>query len=148
MAYTFDGINCVIQLTAGTTELDVKDLYSRWKDWVQEEGSKFGEAMESVGGDPVDVAQGIYVSTYIFLKNGWRIRPQENNHRLRVFNGILLTATGDDPFVPTQGYYNVLVQYSQPIATQSSETGVSGLTEEESQQLAKALTVSKFLALK
>lgn len=147
MGYQFNGTDKIIQLTGGTTELDIKDMYSRWKDWFKDGGSEFLQTFSVVGGDPVDEANGIYVTSYFFLENGWRIRPQEANHKLRVFNGVLLTSDGENPFLQTQGYYNVLIQYSQPIKSESTviETGVSGLTEEESNQLAKIKSVVGWL---
>lgn len=167
MSISFDGNNKIISYSVGTTAIDVKDLYSRWKDWVMASGGPFLQGMSVVGGDPIDETAGIYVSTYVFLENGWFIRPAEESHTVKVYNGILLTATGDDPFVPTSGAYNVQIKYSQPVATQAVivETGVSGLTEEESTQLAeidvistktdglsgdlgKKLSTGQFLALK
>lgn len=138
MGYIFDGVNKVISLTSGTTELDVMDLYSRWKDWVNSgEGAKYLPAFYVVGGEPIDEARGIYITVYYFLINGWRIKPQEANHRLKVVNGIILTDTGDSPFISTVGNYNILVEYSQPIKTETAvfETGVSGLTPEEAEAL-------------
>ena len=137
MGYSFDGVAKIISLTVGTTAMDVKDFYSRWKDWTQTGGSKYLQAMSIVGGDPIDQANGIYVTSYIFLENGWKVRPYEGNHKLKVSNGVLLTSTGDDPFLQTVGSYNVLVQYSQPVRSESTviETGVSGLTAEESETL-------------
>ena len=151
MGYSFNGVAKIISLTTGTTAMDVKDFYSRWKDWTKDSGgSKFLQAMSIVGGDPIDEANGIYVTSYIFLENGWKVRPYEGNHKLKVFNGVLLTSTGADPFLQTVGSYNVLVQYSQPVRAESIviETGVSGLTAEESAQLSKTLTVGKFIGLK
>jgi hypothetical protein len=148
MAYTFDGTTKIITYSIGTTGMDVKDLYSRWKDWVSLSGSKYLQAMNVVGGEPIDEANGIYVSSYVFLENGWRIRPAEENHTLKVANGILLTSTGDDPFIETAGYYNVQIKFSQPVATQSVviETGTSGLTEEESNQLSAITTLEASVA--
>lgn len=138
MGYIFDGENKIIQLTSGTTELDLKDLYSRWKDWVLAGGSKFPPAFSTVGGEPIDTSRGVYITSYFFLINGWRIRPQEANHRLRVINGVVLTDTGESPFIPTQGNYNVMIEYSQPVRTETAvfEVGTSGLTPDESAQLA------------
>lgn len=161
MGYEFDGPTKIISCSAGTTAMDVKDLYSRWKDWMLlSDNSKYLEAFSIVGGEPVDEDAGIYVTAYIFLSNGWRVRPDEADHKLKVSNGVLLTSTGDDPFIQTVGSYNVLVQYSQPVRTETVivETGVSGLTEEESTQLELietvdgkvdgVLTKKQFLALK
>jgi hypothetical protein len=137
MAYTFNGNDKIITYSAGTTGMDVKDLYSRWKNWVQSDGNGYLQAMSIVGGDTIDAAAGIYVSAYVFLENGWRIRPSEENHTLKVYNGILLTSSGDDPFIVTLGSYNIQIKYSQPVATQAviAETGTSGLTQAESDEL-------------
>jgi len=149
MAFSFDGPNKIITLSVGTTALDVKDLYSRWKDWIQtEEGSKWDVVMYPVGGDPINEDEGIYVSSYIFLSNGWKIRPQEANHTLVVSNGILLTDTGVDPFIPTTGYYNVQVKYSQPIRTETVQIGggSGGLTQTQDTKLTTIYTISSNLS--
>lgn len=126
MGYVFDGISKIATLTAGTTILDVRDIYSRWKDWVISDGSIYEQMFAVVGGDPVDVAAGIYITSYFFLENGWKIRPQEANHKLKVTNGILVVADGSDPFLSTIGSYNVLIQYSQPIKSETIATGGGG----------------------
>lgn len=159
------------------TILDVRDLYSRWKDWSVAEGSGFLQAMSVVGGDTVDLAQGIYVTSYFFLENGWKIRPQEDDHKLVVNNGVLVDAAGGDPFVPTLGSFNVLIQYSQPVKSETVNiSGGGGSTPAEIwaysnrelsasgdvsiadavrvelaaelAQIMKTMTVAKFLALK
>ena len=134
MGYIFNGTTKVITLTPGTTVLDVRDLYSRWKDWVVSDGAKFFPVFTVVGGDPIDVDKGVYVTSYFFLIHGWRIKPQESNHKLNVVNGVLLTIEGADPFVQTVGSYNVLVLYSQPVRSETVSTGggsdpLSGLIE-------------------
>ena len=83
----FDGVNSLIVVKSGVTELDVQvNLYSDWKEWVSEPSpnvnSKFLEAFRTIGGDPV-TAENLAGDTY-FLTNGWRIRPQESNHRLKI----------------------------------------------------------------
>ena len=138
MGYLFDGANKILSLTAGTVSLDVRDMYSNWKSWVEiGDNSKYLQAFSVVGGDPVDEANGIYVSSYFFLENGWKVKPQEANHKLRVLNGILLTIDGSDPFVQTSGTYNVLVQYSQPVKAETVNIGGGGggLTTPEHDEL-------------
>jgi hypothetical protein len=138
MAFTFDGVNKIISCTSGTLSLDVRDLYSRWKDWAQL-NPKYLQAFSVVGGQPVDESNGVYVSSYFFLENDWKVRPQEANHNLRVFNGILLSADGTSPFVQTLGSYNVMIVLSQPIKSETIATGGGGggdgLTTEEHDQL-------------
>lgn len=126
MTYTFDGPNKRIILGVGTT-LDVRDVYSRWKDWTaMTDNSKYEQAFAVVGGEPVDIAAGIFITSYFFLMNGWRIRPYESSYSLTVSNGVLLTAEGVDPFVATLGTYQVLVRYSQPIKSETVATGGGG----------------------
>ncbi len=122
MGYQFDGDSKIITLTPGTTTLDVRDLYSRWKDWFLTE-ARYGEAFAAIGGDPIDPAAGIYITAYYFLQTGWRIRPQEASHRLKVINGVILVADGSSPFLDTLGSYNVQIQYSQPVKTETVATG-------------------------
>lgn len=116
MAITIDGPNKLFILTSGTTELDVKDLLSRWKDWVLlSDNSKYLPAFNSVGGDDIDLGAGTQIPAYCFLLNGWRVRPDEANHTLAVTTGILLVDGGGDPFVNTLGSYVVRILYQQPV---------------------------------
>ena len=105
---TFDGINYRMIVNYGVTSLDVKtDLYSDWKEWVQQiENSHWEMAMRAVGGDPT-VGSEKLGSTF-FLMNGWRIRPYEGDHRL-VINGNLYQEFGLSISVPTLGNYKVEV---------------------------------------
>jgi len=137
---TFDPANKRIICKAGVTSLDARiDLYSDAKeDWkLDPELNKFRFPFEVVGGDPIDEGEGVYVTSYFFLKTGWRVRPQEANHTLKVSGGVLLTLEGADPFVPTLGMFNVQVKYSQPIKSETISTGggSGGLTSEEHDQL-------------
>ncbi len=114
MGYFFDGPNRVVVLTPGTTAVALADLWSRWKDWARLGNAGFAPAFDTVGGEDIDSAQGTRVPLYLFVKNGWRLRPQEANHTLTVAGGTLLVDGGGDPFVDTLGSYRVRVRYSQP----------------------------------
>jgi hypothetical protein len=99
MAYTFDGVNKLIILSNGTTTVDAKDMYSRWKDWsLVGDNAKYLQALSVLGGDPLP--GGRYLGTTYFLENGWKIRPFEGNHTL-VLQGNLYSRDGSDPFVST-----------------------------------------------
>ncbi len=127
MAFTFDGATKRINLTAGTTTLDVRDLWSRWVDWVlTSDNGKYLLAFDSLGGDPIDAGAGTYVPVYAFLTNGWRIKPQEAHHTLNVTNGILLVSGGGDPFVNTSGSFVVRINYQQPVQAISFDPGGGG----------------------
>ena len=125
MAITFDPAAKRIILDSAAAE--IQDLYSRWKEWVQEgDNAKYLPAFSVVGGDPL--GSGRFVASYFFLENGWRIRPMEGNHTCTL-TGNVAVAGGGDPVVPTLGTYQVLVQYTVPVQAQGIATSGSVLTE-------------------
>jgi hypothetical protein len=124
MTISFDAATQRINLSLGTTALDVRDLYSRWKDWVQvSDNTKYLPAFSATGGDTIDSGAGTSIPAYAFLTNGWRIKPQEANHTLAVTGGVLLVSGGGDPFVNTTGSYIVRINYSQPVQAITVSTG-------------------------
>jgi len=134
---TFDGPNKLIIAKYGETSLDAKaDIYSAWKRWVTGQNqAQWLQALRTIGGDPIGGSQ--EVSPYFFLLNGWRLRPYEGNHRL-VVDGNLFVDGGGNPFVPTSGSYNVLVELqtsSKSITTTISVSTGSGLDQEEHDKL-------------
>ena len=139
MALSFDGPNKIITITTVNT-LDVKDLWSRWVDWfVTSDNSKYQIAMTQVGGDTIDAVAGTSIPIYIYLQNGWKVKPREANHTLAVTQAILLTSDSSDPFINTTGTYMVRVNYQQPVQALTVATGgtSSGMTTEEHDQLMK-----------
>jgi len=131
MALSFDGATKVITLTAGTTSVSVRDLWSRWVDWfLTSDNSKYLPAFVNVGGDDIDVGAGTKIPIYAFLMNGWKLKPQEANHTLTVSDGVLLVNGGGDPFNNTTGAYTVRINYQQPVQaiSFSAEGGGGGAT--------------------
>lgn len=127
MAYTFDGPNKRIILSSGTAYVSVRDMWSRYVEWVDDsDNSKYLPAFNIVGGDDIDVSAGTKIPIYAFFLNGWRLKPQEANHTLNVGDGILLVDGGGDPFVNTTGSYNVRINYQQPVQAISFSTGGGG----------------------
>lgn len=127
MAYTFDGANKLVILSAGTTAVDLAALWSRYKDWLLAGNAGYARAFDTVGGEDIDASAGTRVPLYLFLFNGWKIRPHEANHTLTVSGGTLLVTGGGDPFVDTLGNYRVRIRYSQPVqAIGYSTTGGGG----------------------
>lgn len=124
MGYAINGETRTITLTAGTTNISVRDLWSRWVDWLKlVDNSKYLAAMISIGGVPINEADGTFIPVYVFLENGWRIKPQEANHTLNVKDGILLVNGGGDPFINTTGSFVVRINYQQPVQAISFSTG-------------------------
>ena len=122
---TFDGPNKLVILASTTLNLQV--LWSNWKDWLLAENAGYALALDTVGGEPIDPTAGTLVPLYLFVKNGWKIRPMEADHTLRVTNGSLVVAGGGDPFVSTLGDFTVRIAYQQPVqAFGYSTSGGSG----------------------
>lgn len=122
---TFDGPNKLIVLS--TMALDLAALWSAWKDWLLAGNAGYALALDTVGGDPIDPTAGTLVPLYLFVKNGWKIRPMEADHTLTVSGGSLVVAGGGDPFVSTLGDFTVRIRYQQPVqAIGYSTTGSTG----------------------
>lgn len=119
----FDGINKRIILEEST--ISSSTLWSEWVRWLDEDpiNTKWLPAMKQVGGD--DLGSGLLIPPYIFLINGWRIRPMEMNHLL-VITGNVFVDGGGQPVVNTLGSYNVSVQYTVPVQAQGYSTTSSG----------------------
>ena len=132
----FDGLNKRIILDS--TSVTASEIWSRYMDWLaaDSQNAKWGLAMTQVGGD--ELGSGLYIPIYIFLQNGWRVRPMESSHQLMI-TGNLFVAEGGSPLVNTLGNYNVIAQYTVPVQAQAMATsgGSGGLTSEQATQLAK-----------
>lgn len=139
MALAFNGATKEITITVVNT-LDVKDLWSRWVDWfLTGDNSKYGLAMQQIGGNDIDTVAGTSIPIYIYLLNGWKIKPREANHTLAVTNGILLTDDSSDPFKNTTGAFVVRVNYQQPVQALTVATGGGSGTAPTAQEVADAV---------
>lgn len=132
---SFDGSQKLMICNPGTILIDVRLLYSLWKTWALLDGNlKYAKAFEVVGGEPTSGDN--IITPYFFVMNGWKIRPQEANHTLRV-EGIILTNDQSDVFVDTLGCWRISVQSILPVYTETVlvNTGGSGLSTEEHNKL-------------
>jgi hypothetical protein len=121
MAITFDPINKRIVLD--TAYVTAGQVYSRWKEWVLTGGNtKYEQAFSCLGGDPL--GGGLFVASYFFLMNGWRIRPMEANHTL-ILEGNIAVLGGGVPVVQTLGSFNVSTQFTVPVQAQGISTSGS-----------------------
>ena len=108
----FDTADKLIICKPGTVSLNIRvDLYSDTKaDWLADsELRRFRFPMKVIGG--MNTAPGEVAPLYCYLYNGWRLRPDETNHTLKLTDGALLVYedTDIDPVVDTVGYFNVRV---------------------------------------
>jgi len=147
MGFIINGNTKTITLTAGTTQVSVRDVWSRWVDWfLTSDNSKFLPAFEQVGGNDIDIAQGTKIPIYAFLVNGWKLKPQEANHTLTIGDGILLVNGGGDPFLNTDGAYVVRINYQQPVQAISFTSG-GGSTNVWEQEIEAGYTAEQIFRI-
>jgi len=147
MAITFDGATKIIQMTT-IEDYDVQtDLYSPWKKWAALVANSWTQpAFDTTGGDPTGELKSI--APYFFLRNdlGWRIKAPEANGEV-VLSGNLFPRDSDLPMIlPPDGNYTCLLRLTVSLNAMVIETGVSGLTSEESIQLLALPTVDEVWA--
>ncbi len=148
--YTFDGDNLTIIMAFGTTEVDMQQLYSDWKEWkTLDDNSKYYPAFDlSVGGNPLTPE--IDLGDYYFLRTdlGWRIRPYEGDHELTV-NGNLYASDVNFPiFSPTLGSFQVLVKQQLSSLTQTvTDSGIAEAILDEPDSIETGVTVREALRL-
>ena len=153
MAIIFDPATKRIILDS--TSVTAVELYSRWVDWAAtSDNAKYGMVFRQVGSD--DLGGGISIPPYLFLQNGWRIRPMEANHDLTIIGNIFVEE-GGSPIVNTLGSFQINARST--VAIQAQVVTVSGeATAPTAIEVAdavwthsftsKLLTVAKFLGLK
>ena len=144
MAITFDPIAKRIVLDCAS--VTAEQIWSRWCDWATlSDNSKYGAVLSHVGGD--ELGGGLLIPNYIFLNDGWRVRPMEADHNL-IITGNLFVAGGGVPVVNTLGNYNVAVQYTVPVQAQGIATeGTSGPSAESIAAAVDAVLAARFAAI-
>jgi hypothetical protein len=103
-----------------------EQIWTDWVDWAAlTDNSKWPPAILQIGGD--GLGSGLFIPVYMFLLNGWRVRPMEANHAL-IITGNLFVDGGGVPVVNTLGAFNVSTQYTVPVQAQGISTGGSAVT--------------------
>lgn len=108
--FTVDTTSKLFIAKAGVTSFDVKiDLYSDGKEhWLTDAtANKFDFPIRTIGGDSIGGGQ--FAGDLYFLRDGWKLRPDEADHTLTITGNLFLDAgeTGE-LIVPTVGDYTVL----------------------------------------
>ena len=151
MAITFDALNKRIILDS--TSVTASQIWTAWIDWVVvSDNSKYLPALKQIGGD--ELGAGLLIPPYLFLLNGWRVRPMEADHDL-VITGNLFVEGGGIPVVRTLGQWQVNVNYTVPVQAQAISTAGATVNTSDIANAVwahsfanKLLTVAKFLGLK
>jgi len=121
VAITFDPAARRVILDSAAAS--ASEIWSRWTDWAtQGDNLKHPPAMRQLGGD--SLGGSLLVPIYIFLLNGWRVRPMESNHTLSIV-GNLFVEEGGSPVVNTIGAFNVSTTLTVPVQAQGYNTGGS-----------------------
>lgn len=128
MAITFDP--SVKRIILDSASVTAEEIFSRWEDWMLlSDNAKYLPAFRHAGGD--DLGGGLFIPNYLFLANGWRVRPMESSHNLTV-TGNLFVEGGGVPVVSTLGTYQVNVNYTVPVQAQGiSTSGSAGPTADQ-----------------
>lgn len=140
---TFDGINKLILINEGETDLDVQiDMYSDWKEWVRtQDNLKYLPPFRTVGGEPTIAGQRLDV-TY-FLINGWKIKPYIGTYDLTL-TGNIFDVDGGSIKVPADvnrfNPNNITINTNTSVIVRQVDSGTStsgsgGLTDDESTAL-------------
>lgn len=131
----FDGATKRI-IMPSAAPADVVDIYSAWKRWVldNDANSAWEPAFRVIGGDPI--GPGLTVAPYFFLNTpaGWRIRPYESTHELRLTGNLYSEDPNLSLFAATLGAYTVTTVVERSASAQTVSVG-SGLSPSEQQKL-------------
>jgi len=129
---------------AGITSFDVKvDLYSDAKEHWLAGGAAMGFdfPLRTIGGDPI--GGGVFAGDLYFIRDGWKIRPDEADHTLSITGNLFL----DDGevggiFVPTVGDFTVLTNMrNSNLVLAVSTSGTADWTGDERSQIRHRLGI-------
>jgi len=117
MAITFDPITKVIQLDS--YNVTSSTLWTAAVNWaVLGDNLKYGAIMSQIGGfEPI--------ALYIYLENGWKIRPLEANGHT-ILDGNIIAKDGGSIVTNTLGNFNVLVSIQAPLLATAIEVSTGG----------------------
>lgn len=126
---TFDGVEKLIYVNEGETLLNVKeDLYSAWKQWIQQEDyMKYYAPFDTVGGESLVGSQSL--DTTFFLINDWRIKPYPGSYTLNII-GNLFEVDGEsvkiDADVVTNVPNNIAINLNTSVIVRQINGGSGG----------------------
>lgn len=140
--FTVDTTNKLFVVKPGFTEFDVKvDLYSDAKEHWLEGGAAMGFLfpIRTIGGDPV--GGGKFAGDLYFLRDGWKIRPDEADHTL-IITGNLFLDEGEagNLIVPTVGDFTVVTIAERSNLVLAVNTG--GTVAPSQQQIRDAMALA------
>ena len=84
---TFDGVNKIIQVQPGITELFFDtDVYAVWKTWASS-NLNYLQAIQKYGGETL-IPNQLFISYAFIMLNGWKIRPDPVQNILTIKSNV------------------------------------------------------------
>lgn len=137
---SFDGVNKLITILSGVTDIDVRvDMYLPWKEWVTL-NPMYLAAFRTTGGDPT--YQNQTVPSYYFLINGWKVKAEnvsvtlyenlytdDDTNPFIIINSSILSKNSDIPSI--EGVNNTLTGITETLVDMSdSIKHILGLSQQ------------------
>jgi hypothetical protein len=125
---TFDGANKLIILDGVQLEYTATEIYSRWKDWIVNDGeAQHPEAFTAIGGEPLGGGQ--IVPAFVFLRNdlGWRIKRPEATIEINVTGNLIGADTLLPLFTGPNGAFTPIVNVTRTQTSTFSATDLWGV---------------------
>jgi len=131
---SFDTYGKQVFIAESVAKVDLSEVCSRGVDWVaQDENSKFNPPMRYSGYDPIP---GSFTGATYFMTNGWKLVFNPNTTAI---SGVLFSEDYDTGYWAYNGLPIFPITVAATVNTVFRETGISGLTEEESAKLMSLL---------
>ena len=144
-AIAIDPANRFLQLVCGAGEDDVtfnvSDIYVVWKDWfLLGDNLKYDPAMDSTGGNATGGGESLDNVWFLLCDNNWRIAPNttEPDTRIVLVGDLFPQPSTARLFDYSLAGGNVYIETRLSTKSRVNETGVSGLTPQESTLLTQA----------
>lgn len=93
----------------GDNELSWLEVYSEWKVWsALSDNLKYPPAFRILGGDATGPTEALGAT--FFMQPPWKFKPAELHHRLTMVGNLYYEGGVENPVVPTDGTWTVLVE--------------------------------------
>mgnify|MGYP001587500129 CR=1 FL=1 len=133
-----------IELNCGAGEDNVtfsaQDIYEAWKDWMLlADNSKYPQAMDAVGAEDLGGGEKLGNAFFLVTGNGWRLCPitVEIPTKITIDGNLFSSPAGQDLLDYSGAAGCVFTEIRTSTLPSIIETGVSGLTSAESDDLAQ-----------
>lgn len=131
MAYSFDFINNIINVTSPQVEVTCQELINEIRN-IEDEQINIGYPSIASATGKQSLGGGVTVGITIELLNNWQVKFWNGNYIAKVTGGNLVGGLGGDPIAYSAGVQVLLIQSA---ASTIVTTGSGPLTSEQNSQL-------------